>query len=287
MIVGSVAPREPAIGQDLSALVLARLDAGAIELPLLPEVPARVMKLCVGDGDARELIEVLRCSAELTAHVFRWANSPLYRPRTPIVSLQQAVCRLGVRQIRDIALIVTCSTRVFRAPGYDAELRFVFRHSLATALFAQEIARVGRWNAEEAFLCGLLHHIGRPVLFQAVVDLRRDAKVAARRAEVFATVDRLHAEIGARVARLWQLPPLVVEAVAYHHDPTSAPEHARAAAVTLLAADLAHHALEPAAHPAGEVLAHCTLGALGIYPDELGWIMSRAAEIAAAAKAAP
>src|SRR5258708_12287382 len=149
-----------------------RLDAGGLELPLLPEVAAEVVALTASeDSDTGRRAEVSRRDASMTAHGLRLANSPLYRPRSPIVSLQQALSRLGMSQIRQIALTVSCKQRVFRARGYEAEVHRTFRHSFATGLMAQEIAPARGWNAEEAFLPGLLHDVGRPVLLQAASDV--------------------------------------------------------------------------------------------------------------------
>lgn len=288
MTLGSIAAasREPARSAELCALIKERMDRGAIELPLLPVVTTRVMQICADEGDTRELLDVIRSSAEMTAHVFRWANSPLYRPRTAIVSLQQAVCRLGVRPIRDIALIVACKTRLFRAPGFDAELRFVFRHSLVTAFIAQEIARLKRTNVEEAFLGGLLHHIGRPLLFQTIVDIKRERAIAPSRTEIFSAVDILHATCGARLASAWKLPPGIVDVIAHHHHPDSA-DNPRLAGLVLFAADVAHHVLEPGAHPQREVRGHPMLETLSLYPDEVDALLARGPAIAAMVERAP
>lgn len=267
MSMGSIAPVRPA--PTMRPQIERRFEQGAVDLPLLPDVATRVLNLCAQNGELPSIIDAVRSSVEMSAHVLRWANSPLYRPRTAIVSLQQAITRLGARQVRDIALIVTCKTRVFKAAGFDAELRFVFRHSLVTALFAQEIARARRFNVEEAFLCGLLHHIGRPVLFQTIVDLKREIGITSPRTEIFETVDAMHAHAGAELARHWKLPDAIVEAIAWHHQPLDAPHHRAQAAVVLLAADLAHATLEPTVFKLDAVRAHPMLEPLSMYPDQL------------------
>ena len=55
---------------------------------------------------------------------------------------------------------------VFRVPGYEPVLNQLWRHALASGAFAKEIARVRRLNVESAFLCGLLHSVGKPALLQ-------------------------------------------------------------------------------------------------------------------------
>jgi putative nucleotidyltransferase with HDIG domain len=199
----------------------AKLNAGALELPLLPGVAMDITSAAAReDADARSLAEMLKRDASLSAHVLRIVNSPVYSPRAQIVSLQQAVARVGAVKIREISLVIACRTGVFKAKGYEREIDEVFRHSIATALFAQEIARHTRNNVEDAFLCGLLHDVGRPVLLQALVTLLRDARVNAERAAVLELVHELHESAGAALAKAWKLPDTVATALAKHHTVT-------------------------------------------------------------------
>ncbi len=101
---------------DVAAAHVARLRApGAleeIELPVLPEVAQRVFLA--------------------------------YAARSPITSLQQAVSRLGTRTLREIAIVVACKARAFQVKGHEPLVRAIFEHSLTTALFAREVARLRR-----------------------------------------------------------------------------------------------------------------------------------------------
>ena len=163
----------------------AKLNAGSLDLPLLPGVAMQITAAAAReDIDARSIAELLKSDPSLSAHVLRIVNSPLYSPRAQIVSLQQAVARVGAAKIREIALVVACRTSVFKAKGYEREIDQVFQHSIATALFAQEIARQTRNNVEDAFLCGLLHDVGRPVLLQALVIQLNAARASADREAV-------------------------------------------------------------------------------------------------------
>jgi putative nucleotidyltransferase with HDIG domain len=259
----------------------AKLNAGALELPLLPGVAMDITSAAAReDVDARALAEMLKRDASLSAHVLRIVNSPVYSPRAQIVSLQQAVARVGAVKIREIALVIACRTGVFKAKGYEREIDEVFRHSIATALFAQEIARHTRNNVEDAFLCGLLHDVGRPVLLQAVVTLLRDARVNAERAAVLELVRELHENAGAALAKAWKLPETVATALAKHH--TLAPQlEAVPVRIVSLADRFAHLAFESDALTTEAVSGHPALGALEIYPDVLDKIIKRASVVRA------
>src|SRR4051812_9865180 len=133
---------EGAVPAGIRAELQAKLSAGALELPLLPGVAMEVTSAAARDDvDARSIAEMLKRDASLSAHVLRIVNSPAYSPRAQIVSLQQAVARVGAVKIREIALVIAGRTGVFKAKGYQQEIDEVFRQSIGTALFAQEIAR--------------------------------------------------------------------------------------------------------------------------------------------------
>jgi putative nucleotidyltransferase with HDIG domain len=230
------------------------------------------------DVDTRTIADMLKRDAALSAHVLRIVNSPVYSPRAQIVSLQQAVARVGAIKIREIALVIACRTGVFKAKGYEKELDEVFSHSIGTALFAQEIARNTRSNVEDAFLCGLLHDVGRPVLLQALVTLLREAKVAADSEAVLSLVGELHEAAGSALARAWKLPETVVIALAKHHS-SKLEQEAVPVRIVSLADRFSHLASQDGALTSDALIGHPALAALEIYPDVLDKIIKRASVV--------
>jgi len=253
-----------------------RLNAGSLELPLLPGVAMEITSAAAKeDVDTRTIADMLKRDAALSAHVLRIVNSPVYSPRAQIVSLQQAVARVGAIKIREIALVIACRTGVFKAKGYEKEIDEVFTHSIGTALFAQEIARNTRSNVEDAFLCGLLHDVGRPVVLQALVTLLREARVVADREAVLGLVSELHEAAGSALAKAWALPDTVVTALARHHSPRLEQEGVPVRIVSL-ADRFAHLSAESNGLTSEAVTGHPALAALEIYPDVLEKILKRA-----------
>src|SRR4051794_18613299 len=105
-----------------------RIASGALELPLLPHVAGQVCALSTSDdASARSLAALLHRDQAIAAHVLRVANSPLYRPRVPIVSLQQAISRLGMTTLREIVLTVSMRSRVFNVSGYTTEIHALWQ----------------------------------------------------------------------------------------------------------------------------------------------------------------
>lgn len=261
-----------------------RLNEGTLELPLLPGVAMEVTSAAAReDTDARALAEILKRDPAMAAHVLRVVNSPAYSPRVQIVSLQQAVGRVGSVKIREIALVIACRTGVFKVKGYEGEVDQVFKHSVATALFAQEVARQTRNNVEEAFLCGLLHDVGRPVLLQALLELTREQPGARSREATLNLVSEVHCRAGAALARAWTLPEPVAQAILHHHGPR--PEHAASVHITALADTLAHALLDAPEMSADSVREHPALEKLEIYPDVLSKTLARADHVRMAAEA--
>jgi putative nucleotidyltransferase with HDIG domain len=267
----------------------------------LPEVAQQVLATSSReDADARVLADLIRRDAAFAAHLLRVANSPAYAPRTPIVSLQQGISRLGLRTIREIAVLISCKTRAFQVKGYEEEVRLLFRHCLAAGLYAQEVARARRLNVEDAFLAGLLHDVGRPTAIQASVDLQAELGLPAlSRQDMDRAVGEVHEEVGEAMLRAWGLSARLVSAVRHHHHPEKAGEAAGTATLIRLADDLAHHAVGlkcgPRSGKAGDVPSrpveeddlrrHPAAAALNVYPEVLDGLLARKDEILAQVEA--
>lgn len=190
------------------------LALGAYELPVLPEAAATILAETSKEGwSAPRVVAALARDPSLAAHLLRIANSPAFAGTVPVVSIQQAVTRLGGAQLRQLAVVIACETKAFTAPAFASEVRAVFRHSLTAGLYAKEIARHRRANVEEAFLAALLHDIGWPVVIESLATAG-----AASRDRILSTAFALHAQLGAAVARAWKLPEAVSRAIEAHHD---------------------------------------------------------------------
>lgn len=250
--------------------VAARIDTGRVELPILPEMAQRVAQATRDDHtDVRKLAALVMRDQALAAHVMRIANSALYGAGGPIVSLQQAVARLGMERIRQIALQVACQGAVFFVPGRMVEVRALFRQALAAAFLTAEIARMRRRNVEEGYLCGLLHGVGRPVLLQLIGKLEKSLGTSFEPEIVSPVIAEYHAKAGALLTKAWNLPEALQLAVAFHEQPQEAGDHIDGATMTNYGAALAQFAL--AAVPAEEaaVRDHQAIGPLNLYPADV------------------
>lgn len=206
-------------------------------LPPLPAVALRVIHLAHDPrSSAADLAMAISSDPALAARVLRVANSPLYRARREIVSVQEALVRLGFVQARNIAV----SSAIAGAYAPDARnalfrIEEFWRHSLAVAFKASELAgSQPNGDVPAAFTAGLLHDIGRLALYYA--DPAGTDQAVARAIAENVSFDAIeeealgmgHAFVGGQLAERWGLPHATVTAIARHH---SNPEGGLAALV--------------------------------------------------------
>jgi putative nucleotidyltransferase with HDIG domain len=212
---------------------------------MLAQAVSEIVEMCnATQTNATQISKALHRDQSLAGHVLRVANSPLYRPRTPITSLQQAVTRLGLTQIMEISLTVSLRARVFTSKRYIDFVKELWRISVATGCFAKEVARLLRRHVESTFLCGLFHNVGKPVVLDALTKFEEAVGRELPMPTVILALDEYHVRTGCKLVREWNLPPQVAEAVQYHHDYHDAPLFGEVAMAVNLAVILATLVIE-------------------------------------------
>jgi HD-like signal output (HDOD) protein len=255
---------------ELRRTVAAWVESGALELPVLPEAAQRVIAATRDETtDVRQLAALVTHDQSMAAHVLRMANSALYNTGVPIVSLQQAVARLGMDRVRQISLQVACQGSAFFVPGRMLEVRALFREALGAAFLTAEIARIRRRNVEEAYLCGLFHAVGKPILLQLLSKLEKQRSVLIDRETVVAIQSEFHTKTGAILIKGWGLPATLQESVLWHENPHAAPEASDGAMMTNLGAALARFALGRGEWSEPQIRAHSMIAPLNLYPEDV------------------
>ncbi len=203
------------------------------KLVSLPDVYYRLEDAIVDPGSNSDSIAgLLHHDPDLCARLLRMANSAFYSFPTRIETIERAVNTLGLRQIRELVLI-TSVVKVFNGinPG-TVNMNTFWEHSVAVAIMARELGRqAGLAKADGFYVCGLLHDIGRLVMYLKLPDTMHD--ILARHQATGTAMHRLefdmlgysHAEIGGRLMELWKLPQSIWEPVATHHEPQKSGEY--------------------------------------------------------------
>ncbi|HVY32419.1 MAG TPA: HDOD domain-containing protein [Polyangiaceae bacterium] len=211
---------------------LAAALARATGLKPFPAVAQQAISL-LSDHDAphRKVREALEKDPAIVAGVLRVANSAAYRSRHAISSVDEALQRLGSRHVREIVTSVAAMGMFKDAQGVGLLVR---NHCARAGAMARVLA--SEWHqktAEDPFLCGLLHDLGKLLLLQVSgIDYQKlDPRVLSEPDEAFVHERALlgydHAVLGGHVLDAWKLPTLVAEVVALHHQPGRAFEHGR------------------------------------------------------------
>jgi putative nucleotidyltransferase with HDIG domain len=210
------------------------------ELPTLPDVVFKVNEV-VNDPttSAQDLENVISRDQAIAAKVLKLVNSAFYGLPGRVDTLSRAIPLLGFSTVRNLVMSVSIFD-VSSITGVD--IKEFWRHSFATSTIAQAIARAdGLPDAESQSLAGLLHDVGKVLMFQhypkhvhVIMETMEKKGISFIQAEksLFSTD---HAEIGAAIAEKWSFPVNIRAAIAYHHKPDSAGELSDFVSVTAAA----------------------------------------------------
>ncbi|MCB9917189.1 MAG: HDOD domain-containing protein [Planctomycetes bacterium] len=203
-----------------------RLEQRLRELPVLPH---SLVKLLAVDSKSPEffdaLVEVVEIEPGFASRILAVANSAVSASQAPVTTIRAAVARIGARGASDLVMALSV-TRVF--VPHDAWEKSLWRHALQVAIAARELVRLlpeTTIDPDEAYVAGLLHDVGRFVLFQEgpeelrAVDEGSWDTPAGLLAEEREICGLTHAELGALACERWKLPDRIRECVRHHHDP--------------------------------------------------------------------
>jgi HD-like signal output (HDOD) protein len=195
------------------------------DLPVMPEVAAKVMNLAEGGLEIsfKELESIIKVDPGLTAKILKIANSALYARQKEIKSLQMAITLLGFKNIKSLVLLLTASN-LFPRMRKTAFHGAYWRRSLLSAFLSRSLAaRCGRAeHAEEAFIAGLLHDIGQAALFTAAPEEYLQALEAEKLgALALETIEEQlfgvnHRTLGGALLAKWNFPDLYTDAASEH-----------------------------------------------------------------------
>jgi len=206
------------------------------DLPMVSETARKLPGLLNKPELHRDdLVKTLRCDNVLTAKMLRVCNSASTGLREPVTSVDQAVLLLGDSTIfRIVCALGFGGAMAAPLPGYAVEANGLWSHSITTGVAAEYLAEVesfGGFQPPLAFTAGLLHDIGKLILNQMLTPKTRSdirtliAEKSLSRVEAERDVlGADHADVGAALLRRWNVPDVIVQAVADHHRPVVKPQ---------------------------------------------------------------
>jgi putative nucleotidyltransferase with HDIG domain len=200
-------------------------------LPSVPSVYRQLVELLDSPVSSLEAVgEVIEHDMAMCSKLLQMINSAFFGLENQVSSPARAVSLLGIEIVKALVLSVgiTSQLPLHRVPPETID--WLNRHSTRVSRMSQEVARVigsGTRLLDDSFCAGLLHDVGKLILacecsaeciaISQLADAEKISTWAAERKVIGCT----HAEIGAYLLGIWGLPQSIVEAVAWHHQPSA------------------------------------------------------------------
>jgi putative nucleotidyltransferase with HDIG domain len=190
----------------------------------IPPCPAVVAALLAEsrrpEVDFHKIIRLISGDLSLAASMMKTSNSPFFALRNKVQTVQQAAAVLGLKNIINIVNGLALK-RTLSPKGVSME-RFWDRSNYHAMISNRLARRVPGLNREDAYTFGLFHDCGIPILMQRFPDYKETLALANRSAHPMCEVENErhgtdHAVVGAMLARNWQLPTFIVQAIGAHH----------------------------------------------------------------------
>ena len=212
----------------MSKINITELVKAAGNLVSLPDIFIRINQLVENpQSSLDDITKVVSQDPSFTVRLLRIANSPFYGFSTAIETVSRAVTLIGTSQVRNLALSTSVSRTFEGLPNELVSMDNFWKHSLYCALIARILAhRLRKTDPEALFTAGLLHDIGELVIFNRlpgpakevllrVLDSGDEMPVYEAERQ---TMGFDHAQVGGELALQWNLPPLLQDCIAHHHD---------------------------------------------------------------------
>ena len=218
----------------------------------LPQFPDNIVRLnrLLNDPDSKmsDIAMQISNDATLTGELLKLVNSAAFALANPCSNIADAVKLVGIRGIRNLLYSIGSIKTFEKVSGSKKEL---WAHAYQVAFYSYNMARNFCANEraviDDAYICGLLHDMGKIIFETAHPDLlERVMTVCNSKGIAKETFEKLisgvnHGEIGARVAEKWNFPETVSNVIRYHHEPEEAPKEIRKLVSLVYFADATVH----------------------------------------------
>ena len=178
-----------------------------VDLPSMPELALKISHAVQSqDADFRQIATTVQADPVIAARIVQVANSAMYTGVSQVESVQNAIMRIGLQATRAIVMtVVLKNLYVPQSRLLHQRMNSYYRHSIRVGAISHALAaRLPGFDAERAFLAGLIHDIGiLPLLIQA--DRRKDLNQDAELLEQ--VIDELGNTVGAMLLEQWAFEP--------------------------------------------------------------------------------
>lgn len=224
------------------------LVQNASSLVTPPEICFKIFELIDSPhGTAEKLGEVIGQDPSLTLKLLKVVNSAFYNFPGRIDTVSRAVTIIGSAELYNLVVAVKAVRCFSNIPADLINMDSFWQHSLYTGIIASDLAKKCKvLHPERLFVGGLLHDVGSLLLFNAQPQLSAnlldivEGNEAALAAAEMDSLGFSHADVGAELMKLWNLPENLQKVAAYHHSPTETDSAEMEVAILHLADALAN-----------------------------------------------
>jgi len=207
--------------------------ANVYNLPAIPTVMMEITKLLEKPAvSTSELAKVIGKDQAITSKVLAIANSPFYGLPRKVSTIDFAILIIGFQDMKNIVTALSMMEAFKNKTDKNLNQKEFWMHSIMTGLASKKIAEdLGYRSGSEAFVAGLIHDLGIPVLhkyfhtnFLVICEKVNTAKMRFIEAEM-EVLGLTHQEIGRYLALKWNFPPVLCDTILSHHIPGNSIEN--------------------------------------------------------------
>lgn len=201
------------------------------ELESFPDVYFRIREVLDSPNvSADRLAKVVSTDVGLSAKLLKLVNSPFYGFTSSIDSISRAVALVGGKELSTLALGISTISYFKDIPHELINMEQFWRHSISCGVFARQLAEhQSGLQPERLFIAGLLHDVGRLIMFKKIPYASREAMLFARENSIplheaeREVIGFDHTEVSRHLLVEWKFPQGLSEIINYHHEPMSYP----------------------------------------------------------------
>ena len=206
------------LAAELEGILTKKIQSDQLVLPTMPAVAVKVMEI-LRDPDAgmKEAAALMERDPVIAARTLRMATSAAFAGGGKKITLQEALARLGTKMLKTL-LVEASAQKLFlsKNPQINDQLRALWEHSVAVGMLARDVlALTGAQDSDSAYLGGLLHDVGKPVVATVLLELERQLTDVYQRGwidsgEWLEVIAKVHRPVAVVLAERWQLPGPIV-----------------------------------------------------------------------------
>jgi HD-like signal output (HDOD) protein len=211
--------REPS----LIELIQAQLHGDLHELPVFHEVAVKLQQVLARKGfKIEEVVQLIGEDPAIACQVLKVANSLYFAGLSKVATIKDAIVRLGAQEIANLAMLAS-QAKIYKSENkiIDSYMQRLWGHATSCAVGAKWLAMklFQPSLAQEAFMGGLLHDIGKLAIVSILDNILRSGNQRINFSELLINeiLDTMHEEVGYQLMRSWSLPESYCNIALNHH----------------------------------------------------------------------